>query len=399
MEWKADEKWMFAASQQIGNTEPWPSLGMVSGVGAPNPAFGLWIFAALGKACHDPVTMVHAIEVMNIAALIGFATIAVRRVRPDMHDPWLLGVALQAVNPLAILLSRKIWAQCVLPPFCLATFVAYGIRESTLGAFAWGLFGTLLGQIHLSGFFFQAALAIWALLLDLTSKAERRTRWAAWAAGSAIAAVPLYTWAQAVLRSGSEGKILESNWLIALKMNFFIPWIAVPIGLSSTWDYFRTDLMSYMREPVCFGRPTYIVFVGQTLLLIVTAPAVAHWAWTLVTKFGGGSNTGAGLTQVGFWFPTGVGLIMGSLLFATRFGIPTYYVLVCCPLPFVWLAQAVSAAFPRRTFRVFACILCLQFILSASLLYHVHERPGVGDGDYGVPYSRSPDIGTFQSLR
>ena len=140
-----------------------------------NPAFGVWIFAALGRICHDPVRMVNAVEVLNIAALTGFALFAFLRVRPEWQVPWMLGIGLQAVNPLAILLSRKIWTQCVLPPFCLVTMISFSFQTNLLGALSWGLLGTMLGQIHLSGFFFQLALVLWALLLDLKPGSARRT--------------------------------------------------------------------------------------------------------------------------------------------------------------------------------------------------------------------------------
>jgi hypothetical protein len=47
MEWKADEQRMFSWATAIGVTEPWPSLGMASGVALPNPGLSVWLFVPL----------------------------------------------------------------------------------------------------------------------------------------------------------------------------------------------------------------------------------------------------------------------------------------------------------------------------------------------------------------
>jgi hypothetical protein len=116
----------------------------------------------------------------------------------------------------------------------------------------------MLGQIHLSGFFFQLALVLWALLLDLKPGSGRHTYWVAWAAGSAIATIPLYPWVWAIVRSAPQNEMLEATWFGALKLKFFLLWFAIPIGLSSIWDYFRADFMSFLRDPVILSRPCLV---------------------------------------------------------------------------------------------------------------------------------------------
>ena len=54
--------------------------------------------------------------------------------------------------------------------------------------------------------------------------------------------------------------------------------------------------------------------------------------------------------------------------------------------------------FPRGGIRAFACVLCLELVLSACLLGHVHRYGGIlGNGVYGVPYSRSLDASRSES--
>ena len=74
MEWKLDEKWMFQVSQRIASgADPWPWVGMQSGVGMRNPGLSIWPFALLGSLFHDPVAMVQTIQWVNVLALWGFA--------------------------------------------------------------------------------------------------------------------------------------------------------------------------------------------------------------------------------------------------------------------------------------------------------------------------------------
>jgi len=188
MEWKADEQRMFAWASAIGVTEPWPQVGMASGVAVPNPGLSVWLFVPLARVTRDPVALAQLVQFVNVLALIGFAIFgASRAFSAPARELWFAGVALMSVNPIAVVLARKIWAQSLLPLFGLATLAAHASRASWAGAFVWGLAGALTGQIHMSGFFLQAALAIWTWFTDT---APGRTRWRAWVAGSALGGLP-----------------------------------------------------------------------------------------------------------------------------------------------------------------------------------------------------------------
>src|SRR6185503_8598725 len=92
---------------------------------------------------------------------LGFALFGTTRAfTAPARQLWFAGLALMSVNPIAIVLARKIWAQSLLPIFTVATLAAHAGRRSWAGAFIWGLVGALSGQIHMSGFFLQAALVL-----------------------------------------------------------------------------------------------------------------------------------------------------------------------------------------------------------------------------------------------
>src|SRR3954467_14908445 len=46
IEFKCDEAYMFERAMRSGISEHFPSIGMQSGAGTPNPALSIWIFVA-----------------------------------------------------------------------------------------------------------------------------------------------------------------------------------------------------------------------------------------------------------------------------------------------------------------------------------------------------------------
>ena len=147
MEWKADEQRMFAWASDIGVTEPWPTVGMASGVALPNPGLSVWAFVPLARVSGDPVALAQLVQLVNVVALLGFVAIgASRLIAGPARQLWFAGLALMAVNPIAVVLARKIWAQSLLPIVTVATLAAHASRRSWAGAFFWGVAGALSGH-------------------------------------------------------------------------------------------------------------------------------------------------------------------------------------------------------------------------------------------------------------
>ncbi len=153
MEWKKDERWSYQMSQELGRTRPWSFVGMDTSVGFPNPGLSVWIFVPIGRVASTPTSMARAIAVLNMLGLIGFAAVVRVYLPARAREPWLWGLALQAVSPFAIRMSRKIWPPSILTPFLLVLWVSHRFRLARWGAFTWGLVGALIGQVHLSGWF------------------------------------------------------------------------------------------------------------------------------------------------------------------------------------------------------------------------------------------------------
>ncbi len=132
---------------------------------------------------HDPTSLARAVQILAIAAIGVLVWFSYRCVPSGEREPWLWAAAILSVNPLAVLFERKIWPPSVLPIFVSFMLIAWWKRERFWGAFAWGLIGAWIGQIHMGAFFFAGGFAAWALLFD-----RKQVAWRGWLAGSFLGA-------------------------------------------------------------------------------------------------------------------------------------------------------------------------------------------------------------------
>src|SRR5262249_27470875 len=158
---KADEAWTFERARDDDPRQGIPWLGMDSSVRLPNPGMSLWVFMALRglSGAEDPPALTRAVQLANSLALVLLVAFVWRHVPPAQREAWLWAAALVAVNPMAVLFHRKLWPPCVLPLFSLAALWGWWLRGRPWPAFAWGLVGACLGQIHMAGFFFSGGFA------------------------------------------------------------------------------------------------------------------------------------------------------------------------------------------------------------------------------------------------
>jgi uncharacterized membrane protein YeaQ/YmgE (transglycosylase-associated protein family) len=382
MEWKHDEQTMFEASQSSG---AWSWVGMPSGVGLPNPGMSRWVFIALARLAgpRDPLALGHAVMVMNSIAVTLLLLFALRRAEEEERLAWLWAAALAAVNPGAVQLQRKIWAQSTLPLFSLAALYGWWNRHTRWGAFLWGAVGACLGQIHLSGFFFAAALALWTILFE-RSPITPRPRWRWWLLGSGVAAWPLVPWAAAVLTAPSSG-LSGFDWRKSLRLEFWPHWLVDVTGLETARSLGRSGFIAWLEEPLWNGHRTFAVGLVLVIALGLVGAAIAAAVQSLWPRrrswpdlLAGGSSTGRAQNAafVGF----------GLLLTAAGIQIYPHYLIVAFPLTSLWLARA-ALQVPRGQ-RLLGGIWLAHALLAAAFLLHIHHYGGSPDGDYGASYVR-----------
>jgi len=374
IEYKGDEKYMFDATQDYRATGNMPLLGMKSGIKLRNPGMSIWVFDALSRisGATTPPELARSVQVLNILALVLLAFFSLRLVSEAERLPWLWAAALAAVNPFAVLFHRKIWAQCTLPFFCVLFWIAWHYRGKKTGAFFWGLLGACLGQIHMSGFFFAAAVFAWTLYR------ERRLQWGSWLTGSLLGAIPLIPWLRYVLTVPPEGTGTMSFWW-TFYPKYWAYWVSDPLGMGLTYSLKTKTFLDFIRYPLVGEIGTYlvallhVVIVGTGLLMVVS--------W-LKNRRGSSKTPDPPETWIAL---TAVLVVTGILMSLSRVELFRHYLIVTFPLEWVWLAWL--GLWDKRWGHRYLMVLWIaQLLLTASFLLFLHLNHGDVLGDYGVGY-------------
>lgn len=365
MEWKYDEKWMFAKGLAISQGhDAWPWVGMASGVGLRNPGMSIWPFGALAYIAPSPVAMTFAIALINTLGIWALA-LWVRHTWPrEQQALGLWGVALFAVTPLSVLFSRKIWAQDVLIALVVPWLWGHRKRHSFAGAFVWGCFGALLGQIHMSGFFAAAALLI------VTVFQERlRFNVVGWLLGSVLGSLTLLPWIAYVF-SPETHSASHAGWSI----KFFVEALRHAWGLGLEYPLGRA-YHELLKGPVVAGVATHLAQVARYGLLLLLL-------WGIIARAYEVRQRKALRLPEPIYTYAGCVLVTGLLMVAARVEVYEHYLIVLGPMLHI---TAIWLVLSRR---VAALSLCaLQAFLTACFLVFIHSHGGAPDADYGKAYS------------
>lgn len=371
IEYKGDERWMFDRAINVAEgRESWPALGMTSGAAIANPPMSVWIFIALKKftGASTPDSLTRAVSVMNLLAIVllfAFALAWFKR-NSNHREPFLWGVALAGVAPLAAVLHRKLWAQSALPLFSAIFLVAFMTRKKKGSAFVAGFIGLLLGQIHMSGFFYFATF-----MLYLIARRRREPQLKTVLLGCLAASPFLASWIH-YLATTPALQSAPLRFANILRLDFFYYWITSCLGIDleySLGSHFREFLMC----PYVQGIPTHFSFLFH---LGAIASAVA---FALFSKF----------RRPSFW-PMTLGCF-GFGMLITLSAVPLYrhYLLVAFPLvgfslPFLFELKGRGFTSWARV-SLGTLVLC-QFFISFLFIEYVAFSGGAPRGDFGVSY-------------
>jgi hypothetical protein len=391
IEYKGDEDFSAYFALEAGQAEAWPPIGMESSVGIPNYGLSVWLFVGVARvlAATSPPELAGGVAVCSLVAMVLYIPFIRRLIGEPEREAWYWGVALMAVNPLAVFLHRKIWPPSLFPLLTLPLLTGWMCRGRPWGALLFGLFGVLLGQVQMGGFFLTAALVLWALLFD-----GKSLRWRWWFLGSLLGALPTVPW---LIWLNDHPAALatrgESTWLHALQGLFWIRWIAQPYGFETLNHTLGADFWDFLRYPLIAGYPTFIVGVLHllsALLLVKVAAGSVRRLWDVRQRwremFIGRSSATAFTLAAAFW---GFGMLFALTGRPLRY----QYMLVSMPLIFVWAARAIlclQAAPGRLLLSSRRCLLVLcifQGLIALAFLDYIHVNQHNLRGDYGVPYA------------
>ncbi|HIK45859.1 MAG TPA: hypothetical protein IGR64_13400 [Leptolyngbyaceae cyanobacterium M65_K2018_010] len=377
MEWKGDEIWMYETARQVADgNQPWPWLGMVSSTGLKNPGLSVWCFILLAYVAPTPLAMVRWIQGLNILAIWGLFLFCYWQGRGQADRPiWLWGIVLAAVSPLAVLFSRKIWAQDLLPIASVLFLIAHRYRHRPWGAFGWGWVGTLIGQLHMSGFFLAAGVWLWTLYTDWRHHPGFRVRWLSWLGGTLLGLIPLLPWLAYAARAPNQAARSWVGWVVP---KYFIHWVTTSLGVNLSYSlgsYFWSD---FLPQPRLFGVPTYGVAIAHGFLLTVGLWGLARWV--RACRYPVNTLMAPVANPLGFYLRS-FGFATGLIFTLFALNTPVHYVIVAFPMMYVWLA-AILADQRRIWFGVLGC----QVLIAIAFLALIHGTGGFADADYGVVY-------------
>jgi hypothetical protein len=388
IEYKADEDAMYRTVRAVQDGAPWPALGFPSSQKAPAHGMMVWVFLALDSVApsNSPTDLARLCQCLNLLAIAGLLVFIRTSVPSGSRATWLWATALVAVNPVAMVLQRKIWPISITPLFLLLVLVGFWYRDRRWGAALWGAMVQLVGMIHVGGLFLAVGLAAWALVFD-----RARVRWLWWALGSAAIAWGLFPWLHELVTTPTEstGQIKLGN---PFTFSYWIRWVTEPLGISVHYSLGQ-DFPDFLRYPLLDGRPTYLMAVANGMLVLVALAvllggAVRTWrnrGGVLARFYGTDTQTPAVVSAV--WF--GLGLVF-SLSFLP---IHRHYMILTFPMMYVW-AAVIALADREVCFRnwtrgqvllLSSCVL--QFAISLCFLSYIHDAGRTIRGDYGTPYA------------
>ncbi len=163
VEFKRDEAALSLLSLDVARDGDFPLLGIGSSVGVPNAPANVYLLAVPYVFSTNPAIATQFVGLLNVLAIAVTYGFARRYVGPV---PALIAVGLFAVSPWAVIFSRKIWAQNMLPLFVVLvvlTGILGFIERKRWAQVAHLPLLVITGQIHYAAFVVVpvSALLIW----------------------------------------------------------------------------------------------------------------------------------------------------------------------------------------------------------------------------------------------
>lgn len=204
VEFKRDEAALSLLALDVARGGQLPLLGIGSSVGVPNAPANVYLLAVPYIFDTSPATATQFIGLLNLLAIAVTYGFARRYVGPVTA---LVAIGLFAVSPWAVIFSRKIWAQNMLPLFVVLvalTGVLGFIERKRWAQLAHLPLLVITGQIHYAAFVIVpvSALLIWR---------GRRHLSRAFVIGGVLAMLLTVPYAVGMLRAGALDAINDAS--------------------------------------------------------------------------------------------------------------------------------------------------------------------------------------------
>jgi hypothetical protein len=168
-EFKLDEAHLSQIAFDMARYGVIPLTGIGSSVGIVNPPLAAWLLAIPYAVSSSPIVATSFIALLNVVAVALCYGLSCRMFAPLGERAWftaLIAALLFAVAPWAVIHSRKVWAQDLLPLFVML-YVWFGYRAFVQRK-AWSLIGHGLAlaamiQIHYSAVWLIPVSVVWLI--------------------------------------------------------------------------------------------------------------------------------------------------------------------------------------------------------------------------------------------
>lgn len=366
MEFKSDEMQACALGWGIAAGRTLPLVGLRASVGIPNPPLFVYLLAVPLRLSFDPLGAAAFIALSNLAA-VWLCWLVGRR----YFSPWtgLAASALFALAPWAVVFSRKIWAQDLLP--LAAGLFLWAALDFLVGrrprSLAWAiLIAAAAAQLHFS------ALVLWGLVAYLihAGRAQVRLKWVSLGLGASLALYAPYLWYLARTHGADFSGMGARREM----------WAGVASGTQR--------LLLALRYPLAIsGGDTIDSLLGfqpswaRGFAVLTGLGALAGLIGLCLRDREGPLHRARVMLLLWALLPSAALIVTGVVPFI-------HYFIILYPLPFLGLAAALDAASGRWRERalgvIVVCVAGFAWIdLSA---YQAVAAQGGAPGDYGVAY-------------
>ena len=372
-EFKQDEAHLYSLALDVAEFRAFPLRGISSSVGLPNSPISVYLFALPLFVWKSPLSATLFAGALSTASVALGYWLARRYWGARVA---VMSAVLYAAAPWAVIYSRKIWAQDLLPLFTLGC-VAAGLLGFVEGRRWWQaahlLLLALVAQIHLSGL---ALAPLTLLLLVLFRRNVDRRGLLIGLGAAALSALPMGWYA--LSRVGGPGEAI--GWLGAHPVSLTTDSIALALMvIQGAQVRGLAGAEAFRAFEATVPNFNSLLWLGGALAL--AGLGLALWRWWAMRGRPRPLAVSAGLVAA-LW------LVLPSLFFlAHATPVFPHYFIILFPAPFLLAALALDAAMTRwRQAWLWAApvvIALAQMWLSLALLFFVGQTHT--PGAFGTP--------------
>jgi hypothetical protein len=363
-------------------------VGLESSVGLPNPPFFIYVLSVPVSIFAHPVFVTLFIALLNVLGVGMLFWFLWRYFSPRIA---FLATAVFASAPWTIVFSRKIWAQDLLFPFLMATYLLLAGLVTRYRRWKFVLFAVLFAivtQLHLSAWF----LPVPFLVFFVVTGVKPRARDAILGSAAFIFMYAPYLFFHFQDGFQTVGRVLSSNVDGTYKFGESTRSIARAVKASTGLEF--EILIGSGGMSALEGIPgiSLSLFVFNIFVLIAFVSLLAFVAGYVKRACEKGRIAGMALDE-GLLFLMVVTFLFGQICYVILDLEPhLHYQIVFYPLfSLLIICSLARVAGLGKTMKVMtnAFILLLvisQLYFAACFEWLVANRPETIDGDYGTPY-------------